>query len=157
MINDDQVFGGLRFYWPDISVNTVPPRPSPQQQEGGFLVPETIRATLISHVMQVPTELLRDYVGRPSTSEERAEHERQRQERQTRIRRVHANLLAVAADQPMAVDLLTLHAPNISGPYLVTCEGCDWGGYEGESPEWPCRTYGRIAERLGYPIGEWES
>lgn len=120
-------------------------------------MPETIRATLISHVMQVPTELLRDYVGRPSTPEERAERERHHRERQARIQRVHADLLAAAADVPLAVDLLTLHAPNITGPSLVTCEGCDWGGYEGESPEWPCRTYSRMAEHLGYSIEEGES
>lgn len=21
------------------------------------------------------------------------------------------------------------------------CKGCDWGGYEGEAPDWPCRTW----------------
>lgn len=35
--------------------------------------------------------------------------------------------------------LRLLHQPVDSYGYL-TCEGCDFGGYEAESPAWPCRT-----------------
>src|SRR6478752_1978539 len=37
----------------------------------------------------------------------------------------------------MSVENPVLQLHKKDGSY---CEGCDYGGYEGEPPEWPCRT-----------------
>lgn len=117
-------------------------------QPGGFLIPETIRAELLSYVMEVPTELLRDYAWRPLTPEELAQRKAGRAATLTAMREAHAALLADAAGDTLAAEILTLHAPKSAG-YLIECEGCDFGGYEGEAPEWPCRTYTVVAGRFG--------
>ena len=36
-------------------------------------------------------------------------------------------------------EVRALHAPDYRYGYLY-CDGCDFCGYEAESPEWPCRT-----------------
>lgn len=46
---------------------------------------------------------------------------------------------------PLKRGLLDLHAPT-EGPN-PTCQGCDFGGTDGEAPEWPCRTVTLIAEQ----------
>lgn len=42
---------------------------------------------------------------------------------------------------PVARAVLDLHKADGRGQ----CEGCDWGGYEGEPPGWPCRTIEAVA------------
>jgi hypothetical protein len=37
----------------------------------------------------------------------------------------------------LAGNIARLHSPD-DRRY---CKGCDWGGYEGEAPDWPCRTW----------------
>jgi hypothetical protein len=51
--------------------------------------------------------------------------------------------------------VIELHKPQdtwssgviVLGPAL--CFGCDFDGYDGEHPEWPCRTIEAIARELG--------
>jgi len=49
-----------------------------------------------------------------------------------------------AERNPIARRVLDLHRPDESSTW-VTCAGCDWSGYDGEAPEWPCRTVREIA------------
>jgi hypothetical protein len=51
--------------------------------------------------------------------------------------------------EPLAREMARLHAPaqeprlSLEPRYtrsMRVCEGCDWGGWEAEAPEWPCRT-----------------
>ena len=55
----------------------------------------------------------------------------------------HAALLARLDGSAKAV--AELHAPKVVGASLVSagwsvCGGCDYGGWDGEPPLWPCRT-----------------
>jgi hypothetical protein len=47
----------------------------------------------------------------------------------------------VAAASGLLLQVLTLHAPVQDTRGLLSCHGCDYGGYDAEPPEWPCRTY----------------
>lgn len=51
-------------------------------------------------------------------------------------------LLATATGTVKAV--LDLHSTD----KYEECHGCDYGGYEGDRPSWPCRTVELIAESL---------
>jgi hypothetical protein len=55
--------------------------------------------------------------------------------------------LATVTD-PVARAVLDLHKADGCGD----CEGCDFGGYECEPPEWPCRTSTTIAAMLGIDV-----
>lgn len=125
--------------------------------EGGFLIPETIRAELLSSVIAVPNELMADAIryAFPRTDEERdiaaQRRDMAKQARtviDTQAQHAHTALVADAASDQLAVDILTLHHPH-AGYLQEECAGCDYEGYEGEPPEWPCRTYQLIAERYG--------
>lgn len=52
-----------------------------------------------------------------------------------------------AVSDPVARAVLDLHQADRFG-----CLGDDYGGYEGESPEWPCRTVSTICHALGIPV-----
>lgn len=82
----------------------------------------------------------------PLTDEERAAREQERRERQERIEAESARFLAdlTAIPDGLARDVLALHKP--SPDEWPSCTGCDYAGYEGEPPEWPCRTVEVIAE-----------
>lgn len=43
-------------------------------------------------------------------------------------------------------DVVMLHKPDSS---YDECRGCDFGGYEGDAPGWPCRTIRLIQEGMG--------
>jgi hypothetical protein len=43
-------------------------------------------------------------------------------------------------------EILKLHKPE--GTYFLSCQGDDFGGWEAESPEWPCRTVDRIFSNM---------
>jgi hypothetical protein len=140
---------------------TNPPDPgitgpaTPPPSDTGFLVPEAIRKEVIS--LAISNELLADAAWRPRTREEQATHERQRQAALDAMTQAHAQLLADRFTDDLAIAVLTLHAPQVHG-YLVTCDGCDFAGYEGEPPEWPCRTYRLAAEHSGRQfVGEYEA
>lgn len=110
--------------------------------EGGFLIPEGIREAVRAEVSR---KSLRR-AGLPPTPEqvaEMAEWQRTRAEYRAAVEREHGFLLADVPRRGLAEEMLTLHAPNAE----VRCDGCDFSGYEAESPEWPCRSYRRTAER----------
>jgi hypothetical protein len=74
--------------------------------------------------------------------------------------RWHARLLELAAgDTPTAAAataVLLLHAPVRTYPKLASedhhCPGDDFGGYDGEAPDWPCRTVQDIAAAFGVAL-----
>jgi hypothetical protein len=75
---------------------------------------------------------------------------------------LHAELLAVIdrrTDPAFANEfgalraVVELHAPEIKShaPTGATCAGDEFGGYDGEAPDWPCDTIVVIARALGEP------
>jgi hypothetical protein len=58
----------------------------------------------------------------------------------------YADALDAVTDEP-ARAVLRLHGRQ--GDFYPTCEGCDFAGYEGEAPGWPCRTVDAIADHYG--------
>lgn len=70
-----------------------------------------------------------------------------RAKKRAALPRLQAGLDALAALDGIERQILDLHARAGS-----TCEGCDFSGWEGESPEWPCRTVDLIAERHGIDL-----
>lgn len=42
--------------------------------------------------------------------------------------------------------IVELHSTDAK--WMDECNGCDFGGYEGDKPAWPCRTIELIAEEL---------
>jgi hypothetical protein len=75
------------------------------------------------------------------TPAERAEAERERQAQVARMAAAVAGLHreALAGLGGKLREVVELHGPE--GSVYPSCRGCDFGGYEGEAPEWPCRTY----------------
>lgn len=52
-----------------------------------------------------------------------------------------------ALEDPMTRRMLDLHSsPTVENP---ECAGCDYGGYDGAAPEWPCSTVRAIADHHG--------
>jgi hypothetical protein len=72
---------------------------------------------------------------------QRAEWEAKQAARQQATLAEHDALIADAP--PLLVPILNLHAPRYytSSSSDAICTGCDFAGYEGESPDYPCRTY----------------
>lgn len=66
--------------------------------------------------------------------EQTAKREKERQEL--------LDILATATGTVKAI--VELHSTN----KWDECQGCDFGGWEGEEPAWPCRTIELIAEEL---------
>lgn len=88
------------------------------------------------------------------TPEEHAERERRAAEYRRRAAEDAAKLEAartVLAEltDPLARAVLDLHAEDEHGE----CAGCDYSGYEAESPDWPCRTVDVVAARFGVELG----
>jgi len=68
---------------------------------------------------------------------------RQRAERLAREGREdarHEQLLAVGG---LVTAIAQLHSPD---EVCRECDGCDFGGYAAERPEWPCRTWELLDE-----------
>lgn len=81
-------------------------------------------------------------------------------ERNESGRRFHANQRAIRSKFIDAIDalrekggltveILNLHAPDVDAQWSQECPGCDFGGYEGEPPDWPCRTVRALATHHG--------
>ena len=66
--------------------------------------------------------------------------------------RLRAALAALDALDGLARDVLDLHTFDPAYPCSRSCEGCDFSGYEGDPPDWPCRTVDLIAERHGIDL-----
>ncbi|HET9889669.1 MAG TPA: hypothetical protein VFQ42_04135 [Mycobacterium sp.] len=137
--------------------------------EGGFLVPENIRASILgvfeaiaparkaSMVQLVPQWMLDDtthfqaHFAKPQTAEERAanaaRHEARLAAANKAITDAYEQLLAAAAGDELALAVLHLHRPEGH-----ECAGDDFSGYECEPPDWPCRTALLIGERVGVDV-----
>lgn len=95
-----------------------------------------------AEIMRAMLDQAREVDRWAALSEEEREAERQvRREREERVRAaitgLHQEVCAGLSRKLRAV--AELHAPD--DPSMPRCRGCDFGGYEGGAPEWPCRTY----------------
>lgn len=52
----------------------------------------------------------------------------------------------------LTMAILELHAPDLDAEYGSDCLGCDVAGYDGEQPEWPCRTIDLVAAQNGISL-----
>jgi hypothetical protein len=106
-----------------------------------------------SYVVPVSREMLLDARVVEPTLAERAERERRAAEYE---RRAAARLAAIdaarprlaALTDPLARAILDLHAENSEGE----CVGCEFTGYEAESPGWPCSTVEVVAAYYGISL-----
>lgn len=111
-----------------------------------------------SFVITVSREMALDYGMVEPTPEEAAERAASMAaflEQQERNRQQF--LVAIAGLRGrggLTAALLDLHAPDLDADYLVECPGCDFSGYEGEPPSWPCRTIELLADHHGIEIPE---
>lgn len=87
----------------------------------------------------VSRELL--YPTTPST-EDASRWRAEREAREARQDARHAELLTAGG---VVAAIAGLHSPDEHR----SCEGCDYGGYEAEAPEWPCRTWDLLDEQHG--------
>lgn len=97
--------------------------------------------------------------NRPATPEEMAAHEAQEAASAARRAAREATWGAFLEDlkhvaHPLARAVLALHASDYPSRRYSECTGCDFAGYEGEPPEWPCRTVDLICDM--YEIEKWE-
>ena len=69
-----------------------------------------------------------------ATAQYKAKREAERAALLVRLGHAHTELRPIIA----------LHTPDKWGE----CQGCDYGGYEGEKPDWPCSTIDLILEGL---------
>lgn len=79
----------------------------------------------------------------PQTDEQRAASEARRAARKAYLVELR-DLLANTTD-PVARSVAVLHQPD----KYDQCDGCDFGGWEAESPDWPCRTATLLGDLLG--------
>lgn len=71
---------------------------------------------------------------------------------QDRVTTAAAQGSLAALEEPVARAVLELHKPNEYGE----CEGCDYAGFDGEPPAYPCSTVELIAELHNIPMpNEW--
>lgn len=109
-----------------------------------------------SFVFTVSREQLLDMGQIEPTPEELAErnessrvfHEKQKAKRSEFLNAL--DLLAMSGGLVKA--LLDLHMPDLDEDFSVECPGCDVSGYEGEQPEWPCRTVRVLANASGVAL-----
>lgn len=105
--------------------------------------------------MPVSRELLLDHGLVEPTPEERAQAERDAAEAEQRRAERAAKLdaareqLAGIVEEPARM-ILDLHCEDERGE----CMGCEFDGWEAESPCWPCRTVVTIARHYGIDIPE---
>ena len=112
-----------------------------------------LTVTKHSTKVQVSRDFALDYGLVQPTEAERVERERwhaeyeQRKQAASEALPVFVAALAAVTD-PVARAVLDLHKADGRGD----CEGCEYGGYECEPPEWPCGTTTTIANLLGIPV-----
>jgi hypothetical protein len=114
-----------------------------------------ITPTKYGYTFSISREFAVDMGLLQPTPEERAEQQRQsavyRERAARHVAAVHKfrdtlNLVG----EPHWRAILDLHTPS---PYdHPECQGCDVEGYEGEQPEWPCRTVRLVAEKCGIHV-----
>lgn len=110
--------------------------------------------------------MIADQLKATTTLRPVAESEEQRAERLAAYRRSRAEAWALyhaaipaldAITDPIARAVLDLHAPRARHQregwvFAPECEGCEFGGYEAEPPEWPCGTTEIIAKHYGIEL-----
>lgn len=86
--------------------------------------------------------------------EERARRDAERDERRAEDKRLTAEARTALGliQHPVARVVLDLHKE--AGEYYRHCEGCDFGGFEAEEPEYPCRTVVVIAKHFAIEMPE---
>ncbi|GAA4226025.1 hypothetical protein GCM10022254_09580 [Actinomadura meridiana] len=106
----------------------------------GAVLPVTRDALLEAGVIE-PTPAERAEMDRAA-----AEHQRREAARAAQLAVVLEQLAALG--DPLARAVLDLHTRDTFGE----CQGCDFGGGEGEPPEWPCRTVETVAAHHGIDL-----
>jgi hypothetical protein len=101
----------------------------------------------------VSREMLLDAGAVEPTAAEREQAERTaaeyRRREADRAAKLNAARTALAAiTDPLTRAMLDLHAEDERGE----CAGCDFDGYEAESPDWPCRTIEAVAAHRGIDL-----
>jgi hypothetical protein len=84
----------------------------------------------------------------PPTEGERAAHHAAKVEAWRLYDAARPALAAI--DDPLARAILDLHAADTEEH--PECEGCEFGGYDAEAPEWPCSTVRLVAEHFGIEL-----
>lgn len=99
--------------------------------------------------MRISREMARDQgliePNRDELTERSAWHERFRRDDAARQQRYAVGYMALLEADPATAVVARLHAPD-DHPWALRCEGCDFGGYDAEAPDWPCRTIGALAD-----------
>lgn len=54
----------------------------------------------------------------------------------------------------VTVAIVALHKPTRAVSDYPECDGCEYGGYDGDRPEWPCRTILTLAKVHNIPTKE---
>jgi hypothetical protein len=103
-----------------------------------------VSAVKLGHTVKVPAELLADAATPPA--DEKSDLERIATERDLKLGAAQHRLAQLA--DPLTRTILDLHSVDKYGE----CGGCDFGGYEAEPPEWPCRTVTAVAEHHGIEL-----
>lgn len=119
---------------------------------------EPAQVTKIAHVLPMSSELLYGsyltptdiWERKPLTPEQRAEYETAQEERRARYDAVFFEVGRKLP--PTLLGVWSLHKYGDDNLYFYGCEGCDWGGYDGDTPSWPCRTVELIAKSVGVDI-----
>ena len=90
----------------------------------------------------------------PAESAERDEQLRRFREKQAAERKkwTGETIPALRMTDQLTRRILDLHAPDLEAGWTPQCPGCDFGGYDGEPPEWPCRTIVALAEHHGIAL-----
>lgn len=127
---DDQIWRGLAADFAKIkrSSYTLPISREPAIEHG-----------LVEPTSEEAAKIERDH----------AESERRAVERKIRMDAARAQLAAIT-EEP-ARTILDLHREDQSHGWSA-CAGCEYGGYEGEPPDWPCTTVVTTAKHYGIGI-----
>jgi len=121
-----------------------------------------ITAHKVSIALPTSRELALEYGLVEPTPEERTAAERRAAE-YARVGAAHDERMAAfrqalaAVTDPVARVVLDLHSEACSRDCLEECGihfcgGCDFAGYDAESPDWPCRTVEAVAGVLGLTV-----
>lgn len=147
-------------------MDTSQPLDPADQTPGPFIPPERFR--IVADRIDVPESVIpiNSHIGRglrdsithglpprpwsdlPAEERQRIAEERRAQEAKIRAAqdRVHAHL--IGRGRTLEVELLNMHGPTERfGSHI--CEGCEWGGYDAEAPDFPCGTYEVVARHAG--------
>lgn len=117
------------------------------QPQGNFVPPGfTIAVQKIASTQLFTREALG--LVDPPTDEEREAAHRRKVEAWRLYDAARPALAAIT--EPVTRAILDLHhADEVEFP---KCKGCDFGGYEAEEPEWPCRTVQAVAAQHGIEL-----